>query len=87
VVPQEALSAVLGAYDNALTRVFLVSAIMAAIGVLPALAMEKSVKKDKLKKGEENGADVERLLLKRLRARSFRGGGGCTNLVLYCAVN
>jgi len=60
VVPQEALGAVLGAYNTALTRVFLVAAVMAAVGVLPALAMEwRSFKKDKLKKGEGKGADVE----------------------------
>jgi MFS family permease len=60
VVPTNVLGSVLSAYDNSLTRVFLVAAIMAAIGVLPALGMEwKSVKKDQLKKGEGKGTDVE----------------------------
>lgn len=60
VVPTNVLGSVLSAYDNSLTRVFLVAAIMAAIGVLPVLGMEwKSVKKDQLKKGEGKGTDVE----------------------------
>ncbi|KAE9368058.1 MFS general substrate transporter [Stipitochalara longipes BDJ] len=59
VVPAGSLGAVLSAYDNALTRVFLVSCIMATIGLLPALGMEwKSVKKD-AKKGAKSSADVE----------------------------
>lgn len=59
LVPQESLGAVLGAYNNALMKVFLVAVIMAAIGLLPALGMEwKSVKKDKLKKAEGK-EDVE----------------------------
>ncbi|PMD40983.1 putative MFS aflatoxin efflux pump [Hyaloscypha variabilis F] len=58
VVPAGSLGAVLSAYDNALTRVFLVSCVMAAISVLPALGMEwKSVKKDGKKSGKD--ADVE----------------------------
>jgi hypothetical protein len=54
------LDAVLAAYDGALTRVFLVGAIMAAAALLPALCMEwKSVKKDQAKKGNGKGPDVE----------------------------
>jgi hypothetical protein len=46
--------AVLGAYDGALTKVFLMAAIMAALGLLLALFMEwKSVNKDQVKKGNE----------------------------------
>jgi MFS family permease len=52
VVSPVVFDAVLGAYDEALTKVFLVAAIMAAVGLLPALCMEwKSVKKDQVKKG------------------------------------
>lgn len=59
VVPLGALQGVLGAYDKALAQVFLVAAIMAAVGVLPALGMEwKSVKKNQ-EKGQEKGGDVE----------------------------
>ncbi|KAE8442513.1 hypothetical protein EG329_003294 [Mollisiaceae sp. DMI_Dod_QoI] len=60
VVSPNVLDAVLRAYDGALTKVFLVAAIMAAIALLPALCMEwKSVKKDLVKKGNGKGADVE----------------------------
>jgi len=59
VVAKEVLGGVLGAYDGALTKVFLVAAVMAAVGLVPALAMEwKSVKKDQ-KKGDGGAADVE----------------------------
>jgi hypothetical protein len=58
VVEKEVLGVVLGAYDGALTRVFLVAAIMASVGLVPALAMEwRSVKN--LKKGDGGAADVE----------------------------
>jgi len=59
VVPAGSLRAVLDTYDHALTRVFLVACVMAAIAVLPAMGMEwKSVKKD-AKKGAAGAADVE----------------------------
>jgi hypothetical protein len=59
VVAEGVLGGVLGAYDGALREVFLVAAIMAAIGLVPALAMEwKSVKKDQ-KTGGGRVADVE----------------------------
>jgi hypothetical protein len=51
VVSPDVSDVVLKAYDEALTKVFLVAAIMAAVGLLPALCMEwKSVKKDQVKK-------------------------------------
>jgi MFS family permease len=52
VVSPDVYDVVFRAYDEALTKVFLVGAIMAAVGLLPALCMEwKSVKKDQVKKG------------------------------------
>ncbi|CZR57696.1 uncharacterized protein PAC_07585 [Phialocephala subalpina] len=60
VVSPDVLDAVLEAHDGALTKVFLVAAIMAAVGLLSALCMEwKSVKKYRVKKGKGKGADVE----------------------------
>ncbi len=60
VVSSDVLDTVLGAYDGALTEVFLVVTIMAAVGLLPAFCMEwKIVKNDSAKKGNERGADVE----------------------------
>ncbi len=57
VVSPQVLDAVLEAYDKALTKVFLVAAIMAAVAVLPALCMEwKSVKKDQAKSGNGESA-------------------------------
>lgn len=54
VVSPDVLGSVLQAYNGALMKVFLVGAIMAAVGILPALCMEwKSVKQDKGNKGDE----------------------------------
>ena len=58
-VGKSVLPGVTLAYNDALTHSFLVAAVMAAVGLVPALAMEwKSVKKDQ-KKGDGGAADVE----------------------------
>lgn len=59
VVKEGVLGGVLGAYDGALGKVFLVAAIMAAVGLVPALGMEwKSVKKGQ-KKGDGRVVDAD----------------------------
>ncbi|KAF4637551.1 hypothetical protein G7Y89_g520 [Cudoniella acicularis] len=58
VVGSEVLESVLGVYDKALTQVYLVAVVVAALAVLSALGMEwKSVKKDK--KADQRPAKVE----------------------------
>ncbi|KAK0648244.1 major facilitator superfamily domain-containing protein [Cercophora newfieldiana] len=71
VVPEGEVEVVVGAYSYALTRVFLLAAVLSAVMVLGALVVEwKSIKKEK--EGQDRGEKVE----EGSKEESQKGEGG-----------